>query len=305
VSLPLVYVIVLNYNGQRWLPACFEALFKTTYPNFKTLLVDNNSNDQSVILMRQLFPQVEILPCEANLGFARGNNVGIRQALEAGAEYIVLLNPDTKVQARWLTEIISVGEGEPQVGILGAVQYNYDDCSFNGWTITALPNKLAEIDQPGNGRKWLPVEWVEGSCYAVKREVFQRVGLLDPLYHSFYEEIDFCRRAACLGYRTALVTNSRVHHQRGGNWESDSETKSRRDYYCDRGQFIFAITDPRRSLLQNFKWYVITLATKLKESLNPRRFDWANLARLFLVQANLLTEWQGIYHKWQRDRQQA
>ncbi len=295
---PLVYIIILNYNGRAWLPACFASLFATEYPNYCVTLVDNNSTDDSIDLTQRLFPRVKVIRNAANLGFPAGNNVGIERALAAGAEYIVLLNPDTKLTPNWLAEIVSQGERAPEAGILGAVQYSYADESFNTWTRTAAAAHLAELSQPETARQLIPLEWVEGSCFAVKRAVFQRIGLLDPLYFSFYEELDFCRRAACAGYRTMLVTNSRIHHQRGGIWAA--QQNRRRAYLCDRGQFIYTLTDPRRSLAANLKWWLITFGSKLKESL--RTLDFGRLAALFQIQAFLLTHGAAVYGKWKREQ---
>ncbi|MDX2042633.1 MAG: glycosyltransferase family 2 protein [Acidobacteriota bacterium] len=336
---PLVYVIVLNFNGSRWLTACLESLRATEYANFKTLLVDNASTDDGVELVRKNFPEVELIINSANLGFSEGNNVGIRAALTAGANYVVLLNPDTKVTPRWLGELIAVGELEREVGVLGAVQLAYDSDEFNSWTTTALSSHLSFLstkphegsakktsdrmnkigsrftgtDHPVNPeakscpscfefeeKKWIPVEWVEGACFAIKREVIETVGLLDPIYFAFYEEIDFCRRAASRGYQTALVPLSRIHHFRGGSWTANATIKRERDFRCDRSQFIFALTDPRRSLAANFGWYLITLGTKTKEIV--REFSLTKAWDLLRIQIDLLGNLLGIFGKWRRER---
>lgn len=323
---PLVYVIVLNFNGSRWLTACLESLRATEYANFKTLLVDNASTDDGVELVRKNFPEVELIINSANLGFSEGNNIGIRAALAAGADYVVLLNPDTKVEPSWLSELIAVGERNHEVGILGAVQLVYDSDEFNSWTTTALSQHLAFlstkpheentkknntdfaflrepscdfVEEPFQ-RNWIPVEWVEGACFAIKREPIETVGLLDPIYFAFYEEIDFCRRAALRGYQTALVPLSRIHHFRGGSWTVNAAIKRERDYRCDRSQFIFALTDPRRSLAKNFGWYLVTLGTKTKEIV--REFSLTKARNLLRIQIDLLGNLSGIFGKWRRER---
>lgn len=297
MNFPLVYVIILNFNGSKWLTACLESLRATTYANFRTLLVDNASADNSVELVRQHFPEVELIANATNLGFSEGNNVGIHAALAAGAEYVVLLNPDTKVEPNWLSELISIGQREPVIGILGAVQLAYDSDEFNNWTTTALSQHLPKL---GFSSNWISVEWVEGACFAIKREVIEAIGMLDPIYFAFYEEIDFCRRAACAGYQTAVVPRSRIHHFRGGSWQANAAIQRERDYRCDRSQFIFALTDPRRSLAANFGWYAITLATKAKEAM--REFSLPKACNLLRIQFDLLGNLPGILAKWRRER---
>jgi GT2 family glycosyltransferase len=297
---PLVYVIVLNYNGRRWLEPCVDALLGTRYDNFRVVVVDNASTDEGVDLLRSRHPQTRLIRNDRNLGFSEGNNVGIREALADGADYVVLLNPDTKVEPDWLQNLISVGEREPNAGILGAVQLEYDSDEFNSWTRTALPNLLEELKRPETARPWVRVEWVEGACFAVKRAVFESVGLLDPIYFAFYEEIDFCRRAAAAGYEIALVPRSRIRHFRGGSWEADEAIKRERDYRCDRSQFIYASTDPRSSMPRNLRRYVVTLGTKFKSALG--RFSLSRLADLIRMQIELIGISGAIIGKWKRDR---
>ncbi len=297
---PLVYVIVLNYNGRRWVENCFESLLETRYERFRVLLVDNRSTDGSVELVRSRFPQAGIIENAGNLGFSEGNNVGIRAALKNGADYVVLLNPDTRVEPGWLDELIAVGEAEARVGVLGAVQLEYDGMNFNSWTVPAAREHLEELSRPELARPWIPVEWVEGACFAVKRAVFEAVGLLDPIYFAFYEEIDLCRRAAYHGYQIALVPRSRIHHQRGGSWEADAAVKRERDYRCDRSQFIYAVTEPRRSLPLNLWWYFVTLGTKLKDGFG--NFSLTGILDLVRMQFDLLGAMFSIIGKWRRDR---
>ncbi|MGE0132672.1 MAG: glycosyltransferase family 2 protein [Blastocatellales bacterium] len=297
---PLVYVIVLNYNSRRWIEACVETLLGTRYENFRVIVVDNASGDGSIELVRSRYPKAQALVNERNLGFSEGNNVGISEALANNADYVVLLNPDTKVEPGWLQELITIGEGEAEVGILGAVQLEYDGVEFNSWTKTAMSQFLDELKRPESARAWIPVEWVEGACLAVKRGVFERIGMLDPIYFAFYEEIDFCRRAAASGYKIALVPRSRIHHYRGGSWEANSSIKRERDYRCDRSQFIYASTDPRNSILRNLWWYFVTLGTKFKDALGG--FSLLRLFDLIRIQADLAVTSGSIIGKWRRDR---
>ena len=300
MAYPLVYIIVLNYNGLRWLEACFDALLATDYPNFRIMLVDNASSDGSVQMARDRYPQVEVIVNPANYGFSEGNNVGIREALANNADYVVLLNPDTKVEPEWLRQLITVGAAQTEAGILGAVQLEYDGAEFNEWTKTAMRKMLDELKRPESARDWIPVEWVEGACFAVKRKVFEDIGLLDPIYFAFYEEIDFCRRASFHGYRIALVPRSRVRHYRGGSWEANPAIKRERDYRCDRSQFIYASTDPSSSVLLNLWRYFITLGVKSKDLAHS--FSLFRLFDLIRIQLDLILISGSIAGKWRRDR---
>jgi GT2 family glycosyltransferase len=297
---PLVYVIILNYNGKNWLEPCLESLLTTNYGNFKVIFIDNASIDGSVELVKKRFPQIELIVNPSNYGFSEANNIGIRKALFENASYIALLNPDTRVEPSWLANLVNIGEKESKVGILGPVQLNYRDNDFNSWTKAALFRHLNELRNPELARDWITVEWVEGSCFVVKREVFETIGLLDPIYFAFYEEIDFCRRAACRGYQTALVPRSRIHHFRGGSWQANKQLALERDYRCDRSQFIYNLTDPRKSIFANLYCYLRTLATKTKALLQD--FSIARGRELIRMQVDLFANSGKLVRKWRRER---
>ena len=296
---PLVYVIVLNFNGGKWIDACFKALLATDYSNFTAVFVDNASEDESVNLI-QSFPEVEIIANKTNCGFVMGNNPAISSALEAGADYVVLLNPDTKVEPTWLRELISVGESESRIGILGAVQLRYENDEFNSWTLSNARAHLAELRDLQTAPGWISVGWVEGSCFAVKRRVFERVGLLDPIYHTFYEELDFCRRAICSGFEVALVPRSRYHHYRGGSWKANARIKRERTYRYDRGHLIYRLTDPKKSFLGNFFCYCLSVGSKAVEAL--KHFRVYRLWDLIRVQFAIAVLFKPLAKKWKRDQ---
>lgn len=297
---PLVYVIILNYNGEKWLKDCLASAQSTKYPNFRILLIDNASTDDSLELACAHLPPVEIIANLTNLGFSEGNNVGIREAWKNDADYVVLLNPDTRVEPDWLSHLIEVGENNPEIGILGSVQLKYENDDFNTWTETALAEHLEALADYKNAPGWIPVEWVEGACFAIKRKALKEVGLLDSIYFAFYEEIDFCRRASCRGFTTVVVPRSRIHHFRGGSWQANAAINRERDYRCNRSQFIFNLTDPRKSFLGNLRLYLITLATKVKELISDFSFSRAwDLAR---VQIDLFGSAGKLLTKWRRER---
>jgi len=297
---PLVYVIVLNYNGKRWIERCLVSLGNTQYSNYRVILVDNASTDASAEIVASCFPQVETISIPHNLGFSVGNNIGINQALSEGAEYVVLLNPDTMVEPNWLEELIRAGEKVSEAGILGAVQLVYDGDEFNTWTTEALGKHLDELAEPACARGSIEVDWAEGSCLAIKRRVFEKVGLFDSIYTAFYEEIDFCRRAACSGYKTVIVPRSRIHHYRSGIWQSSAELRRRRSYLCDRSQFIYHLTEPRGSLFHNLRWYFVTLVTKVKEVVREKEI--ARTRDLLKLQFDLSVNLIVILDKWRKDR---
>jgi len=297
---PLIYIIIINYNGFKWLDKCLRSLFETKYDNFEVILVDNDSHDESAAFVRENFPRVRVIVNADNLGFCEGNNVGIREAIENGAEYVVLLNNDTIVTENWLTEIVAVGESEPQVGVLGCVQLNYEGTGFNTFTTEEASEHLAELENPETARSWIPMRWVEGSCFAIKRHVIEEVGMLDPIYFMYYEEIDYCRRVAAHGYAIGLVPRSHIHHYRGGTSRIDSKAKRTRELMLHRNRLIYHMTDPCRVVIMNLGVYFLALGRECFGRLLRGRFTGA--WELISMQPSIWRSSEEIFHKWKNDR---
>ncbi len=217
---PLVYTIVLNWNGRRHLGDCLGSLSSAAYPRQRVVLVDNASQDDSVALVRAQFPQVHIIENASNIGFAEGNNVGIRYALDQGADYIVLLNNDTRVEPDFLTHLIRRGEEKADAGVLGgtvlmfynpaivnSTAVNLNRCAY-GWDRDFGEN-AAEVHREAG-----EVLAVTGCLMAVKRQVFEAVGLLDPVFFAYFEDVDFCLRVwERTGFTVEYVPEAVVYHK--------------------------------------------------------------------------------------------
>jgi len=123
-QMPFVLVLVLNWNGWRDTLKCLSSLKGLDYQNSRVIVVDNGSTDDSVIWIRRAYPEIELVETGVNLGFAGGNNVGIRYALKHGAKYAWLLNNDTLVAPNTLTEMVMIAKANPKVGAVGSVIYH-------------------------------------------------------------------------------------------------------------------------------------------------------------------------------------
>jgi len=220
---PSVAVVVLNWNGKQDTIECLESLDRVTYPNYDVVLVDNGSTDGSVSSFRQRFPRIPILETGANTGFAGGNNVGIRWGLEKGADYVLLLNNDTVVQADFLDELVSVAQSDRSIGFAGPKIYYYDyngskdvlacaGAEFKIWKGRLVHVGAGTVDR-GRYDVVREVDYVEGSCLLARTEMISNVGLLNPDYFLYWEDTDWCIRAARAGYKAVYVPAARVWHK--------------------------------------------------------------------------------------------
>ncbi|MFA5014645.1 MAG: glycosyltransferase family 2 protein [Actinomycetota bacterium] len=242
---PKVAIVILNWNGKQDSLKCLYSLSQLKYPNYEVLFIDNGSEDDSISCISEQFPEVEIIKNETNLGFAEGNNVGIRCALKKGADYVFLLNNDTMVDSYILNHLVAAGENDSQVGILGPKMYHLKlhpgylysiggKIDFHEYAISSIGCNQEDNGQFDCKQK---VDFIIGCGLLIKKRVIEDIGLLDPIYFSYFEDVDWCVRARAKGYKITYVPEAKLWHyiaaSTGGN-------HNRRWFYLmGRGSAIF------------------------------------------------------------------
>ncbi len=219
-EMPLVYVVILNWNLKDDTAECIDSVLALDYQNAHILVVDNGSTDGSMDYLSSRFPEIQVIANEKNLGFAGGNNVGIEYALEHGADYVLILNNDTIVDRGLLGDLIKVGQADPRIGIVGPLIL-YHEAKDRIWELGAREYKWLPIPfsigrrqvDRGQFSSPLPLDYVTGCSMLIKKEVFQTVGLFEPEYFSYGEDNDFCRRTREAGFKIMGVPEARVWHK--------------------------------------------------------------------------------------------
>ena len=212
---PSVTIIVLNWNAAHFLPDCLTALLNLNYPNFKVVVVDNNSSDDSIELVHRSFPAVKLICSQSNHGFAAGNNLAVQQA---DTDFVVLVNPDVVVDADWLHHLVLPMQADETIGITGSKLFYPGRTLIQhaGGFITApqaLPGHygLRETDT-GQYDVQTEVDYVIGAALAIRRDVVAQIGPMDEGFFLYYEECDWCTRARQAGYRVVYVPEATAVH---------------------------------------------------------------------------------------------
>lgn len=215
---PNIAIVILNWNGKKDTLECLKSVEQIDYPHFFTVLVDNGSSDDSVKAIREAFPQVTLIETGQNLGFAGGNNVGIRHALAQGADAVLLLNNDTVVDPQLLTHFAEQLAKSPEAGILGATIYLYDDRDRldhlgGNWNPKKAAFDFIGHREVANYEKSMTLDYVCGAALLVRKEVFQEIGLLEERFFLIWEEADFCMRAKRAGLPSMTCPKARIWHK--------------------------------------------------------------------------------------------
>jgi GT2 family glycosyltransferase len=259
---PRVYVIVLNWNNYEDSAECIESLERATYPEQRVMVVDNGSKDGSGAKLKERFPQHLFVFNDANLGFARGCNAGIRRAMEdPQCAYIVLLNNDATVEPNFIEPTVDLMESDPRIGaVSGKVLMRDRKLWYAGGDIDLLRGRartrgFGELDN-GQYDQVIDVKFVTGGFMFIRRAAIQKVGALPEEYFFGVEEWDYSMALRKAGFRLCYQPASVAHHAGDGshdNWDP----KFVYNYYRNKLIFQRKYLPPGLFPLwkQVFKWY--------------------------------------------------
>jgi len=214
---PLVFCVVVNWNGWRDTVACLESLRMQDYPALRIVVVDNASTDDSVERIRAAFPAIDVLQAAANRGFAAGGNVGIRFGIERGAKFVWLLNNDTVAPPDTLRKLIVAGS-QMRIGLVGTVlRYMHDPAEIQAWGGGSIVRWSGFVTHFRGPAPLGPNTYLTFASVLLRREMVETVGMLDEGYFMYFEDADLSFRARAAGWELAAATATGVLHKEGGS----------------------------------------------------------------------------------------
>jgi hypothetical protein len=298
MNAPKTAIIVLTWNQKADTLECLRSLSEVQYDNLFTVLVDNGSADDTVTVVRQLFPAVQVVETGDNLGYVGGNNAGMEYALKQGADYVFILNNDTIVAPDFLSKLITYAESNPTVGMLGPQVFMYDRPQaiwFAGATLdrygVVWHTRFGEVDEGGLAGPQESV-YIPGCSVLVRRAVIDQIGMLDSRFFYLYEEVDWCYRARRAGYLLKWLPDSHIWHKEARAYGG---TKSPRYlYYFTRNHLLFFRNNFAGRA--RYRYYFYKIQASYHEWLRYRRGpSLAERQQARAIQAGLFDFWRGKF----------
>lgn len=257
---PSVSVIILNYNGKRFIDRCLGSLLATNYSNFEIIFFDNNSSDGSLEFLQKTFgnnPQIRVIKNRINSGFTSGNNIATRYAK---GQYLVFLNNDTEVDSFWLRELVKVMESDPSIGaaqskLLQLDRKHYDSAGdfLHPW---GLAFRRGEgMEDHGQYEQVEEIFSARGAALICRSRVFREVGMFDTAFVLQLEDLDLCWRIRLHGYKIVFVPKSVVYHK--GSAALRKVPRSNSEFMSQRNRLLMTLKN--YSLLNLFRYFPIIL----------------------------------------------
>jgi len=218
-----VVLLILTWNRRDDVLRCVASLSRLRDPSVTPVVVDNASQDDTLAALTASHPDVMVIRNAANLGYAGGNNVGIRWALARGADYVLLINSDTEVTAELVGELVRVAESDPRIAVAGARNLLLEDPTrlwgaYDTLTYGPFAVRSDGAGQP-DGPAWRDTRDVDvaiGNGYLWRRAALEQIGLLDESLFGYHEDVDWCLRARRAGWRVVYAGAAAILH-RGGS----------------------------------------------------------------------------------------
>jgi len=260
-------VIIVNWNGRKYLKDCFGSLQDHTYKNFKIIFVDNGSKDDSVDFVGKNYPETEIIKLQKNTGFCFGYNIGIKKALEdKNVKYVVILNNDTKLDEKYVEKLVNCAERHPDAGsiqpkILNFFEKNKIDCAGIYITRDGTAHNRGYGE---SGKKYGEEKEIFGANgtaslftgEALEKTQFRKGEYFDNGHFAFYEDVDLAWRIKLAGLKSYYCPRSIVYHVHSGTAGKTSLMKA---YYLHRNYFFTIIKNyPCGLMVKTLFWRLLS-----------------------------------------------
>lgn len=251
--MPQLYIVIPNYNGEEHLVECLNSIRRQTIKDIKTIIVDNDSKDNSNKIIREIFPEIKLIELNFNSGFAAGVNTGIKEALkDLECSYILLLNNDIECKDDFVEKFKAALSSEESAGSAACKMMNYykrDIIDDAGDFIKKKGSPYQRGSEEKDFGQYNKTEFIFGSCAGAalyKRNVFEKAGFFDEDFFAYYEDIDFSFRLQLMGIKCIFTPEAVCYHKKGGSFNKVSEFAL---YLRERNVFSMRMKDYPLKLL--------------------------------------------------------
>jgi GT2 family glycosyltransferase len=266
-----IFSIITTYNGEKWIEKNLDSLGRSGVKVY-SIVIDNGSEDNTVRIIKEKFPECYLVENKENLGFAQGNNIGIRYALSRGADYVLLLNQDVKVDPLMVEAMLTCLEANPEYGFVSPLHLDYEGAGIDQLFLKyiGMNSRLISDAILGRFENIYEMTFTNAAAWLLTRRLLEDVGGFDPLFFVYGEDGDFCQRARFHGYKNGVVPRAVVYH-----WHmADRMDRPSGRHRCNwiYSWFIYKLKNPERTFLRNLVSLIFAFFVELERKLESLDF---------------------------------
>ena len=263
---PLVYIVILNYNDFNETISCLKSIDKVSYVNYRIVIVDNCSTDNSIKHIKNYFSKINqkykyhnnasklisnnskinIIKSDYNGGYGYGNNIGIRFSMLNNTDYVLIINNDTVVNSCFLTNMINQYENSSNIGILSSKICFYEDPEiiwFNGGSFSKLSSKIIHynFNEKDSGQVTeKEITFITGCLWLIPNHIIKEVGYINEDYFMYIEDLEYCYRVLSHGYKLNICNESIIYHKKKIDYNQRNQSTFSK-YYISKNKVKFII----------------------------------------------------------------
>ena len=262
-----LFIIIVTYNGEQWISKCLH----NTIP-YHVIIIDNNSSDKTVEIIKKEYPHVHLIEAGKNLGFGKANNLGFQYALKNNADYVFLLNQDAYLHKDCIENLISAQKNSPEYGVLSPIHLNGKGNKLDRQFSYYLNYKKNQffysdfvLDQPK--KKIYEVPFVNAAGWLISKKCLNTVGGFDPIFFHYGEDDNYCQRLRYHNFKIGIVPNSYLRHDR--EFREEVEIFKGNSNYLQKKEILIKreFADPNKANISEFDQIIKTSKIAILKSL--------------------------------------
>lgn len=265
-----IYTIVVTFNASQWIEKCLDSIISSSVKSH-IIVIDNGSYDDTCKIIERKFPEAELIRTHQNLGFGKGNNIGLKRALEDEADYVFLLNQDAYLQERTLSTLMEISKDAGDFAILSPVHLDGQgarlEMKFEEYAGPLnTPGFLSDLYTDATSEIYV-TDFVNAAAWFIPVAKLKRVGGFNPVYFHYGEDEDFVHRCRFFNFKVGIVPEARIYHDKIYNIE-EIKTDLRRQVALD----LVSLTNVNQSFRSAFVLFLKTTLDRLGTNLIFRQF---------------------------------
>ena len=260
-----VFCIIVTFNAENWIQKCLDSVLSSSVP-CSIIVVDNHSRDNTCQIIKSGYPSIRLIEKKENLGFGKGNNIGIKLAYNEGADFFFLLNQDAWVQTNTIEKLVNIQEQYPEMGIVSPLHF-YDNLSLDYKFEKYIKSKRELILNNRKDSCVTPINFVNAAVWMINRNCIDKVGIFAPIFSHYAEDLNYAHRCKYHQVGIGIYADAIAYHERPQNPPKEKGVPIKKLYVREKAYWLGVLSNLKYSFLRQTGFLIFTSIRELIVSL--------------------------------------